>query len=54
MKALLFITLLCAPGCSGMKLEGDCIATRKIELTLRCEGAGKIETFRTLGVPTPE
>jgi hypothetical protein len=49
-KNWLGLLVLLLAGCSGMTLEGDCVATRKVELTLQCEG-GRIETFR---MPLPE
>jgi hypothetical protein len=43
--------LLLLTACSGTRLSGDCVETRKIEHTLQCEREGKIETFR---IPLPE
>jgi hypothetical protein len=42
----LALALLVMPGCSGLKVEGDCTYVREVKTTYACETGGKAEHIR--------
>lgn len=45
--ALAAVVLALAAACGAVRVEGECVYTRKTESSYQCKPDGKVETIRT-------